>query len=81
MPHVALPASITYAEYLRVERTSDTKHEYLSGQIIAMSGGTVEHAALSVAVSTSLTVQLRGRPCRVLSSDARVRSKETGLAT
>jgi Uma2 family endonuclease len=74
-------ARMTYAEYLAFEQTSETKHEYLNGEVLAMAGGTITHGALTVAVSTALSNTLRDRPCRVLSSDVRVRSKITGLST
>jgi Uma2 family endonuclease len=70
-----------FAEYLALEEASNTKHEFLDGEIYGMAGGTPEHAALSVAVSSALLTQLRGGPCRVYSSDLRVRVLATGLAT
>jgi Uma2 family endonuclease len=57
------------------------RHEYLDGAIYAMAGGSPEHAAVAVNVSTLLNVGLRGRPCRVHSSDLRVRISDTGLET
>jgi Uma2 family endonuclease len=71
----------SYHEYLVLERTSNTKHEYLDGQIYAMAGGTPEHAAMANNVGTLLNVQLRGKRCRVYTSDLRVRVLATGLAT
>ena len=64
---------MSYAAYLEAERDSPTKHEYLRGEVYAMAGGTPEHAALAGAVITALSVALAGRPCRVFSSDLRVR--------
>ena len=81
---MAAPATLhrySFADYLALEEASNTKHEFLSGEIYGMAGGTPEHAALSVAVSSSLLTQLRGGPCRVYSSDLRVRVLATGLAT
>jgi Uma2 family endonuclease len=81
---MATPAVLhryTFADYLALEDASNTKHEYLHGEIYGMAGGTPEHAALCVAVSTALLTQLRGGPCRVYSSDLRVRVLATGLAT
>src|SRR5690606_17054586 len=49
--------------------------------LYAMAGATPEHAALSVNVSSSLHRQLRGGPCRVFSSDLRLRVSRTGLGT
>lgn len=71
----------TYQDYLALEEASNVKHEFLAGEIYGMAGGTPEHAALSVAVSSALRTQLRGRPCRVYGSDLRVRVLETGLTT
>lgn len=71
----------TFATYLDLEATSQTKHEYYDGEIYAMAGGTPEHAALSMAVGGALFSQLAGKGCTVYSSDLRVRVLETGLAT
>ena len=71
----------SFADYLAFEQASTTKHEFLNGEIYGMAGGTPEHAALSVAVSSVLLAQLRGGSCRVYSSDLRVRVLATGLAT
>jgi hypothetical protein len=46
-----------------------------------MAGGTPEHAALAAVVSAALLAQTRGGPCRVHSSDLRVRALATGLTT
>jgi Uma2 family endonuclease len=81
---MATPATLhqySFADYLALEEASNTKHEYLNGEIYGLAGGTPEHAALSVAVSSALHAQLRGGPCRVYSSDLRVRVLATGLAT
>ena len=74
-------ARMTYAEYLALEAASETKHEYINGEVFAMAKGTITHGALGMAVGAALSVALRDRPCRVLSSDVRVRSKVTGIAT
>lgn len=70
-----------FADYLAIEEVARVKHEFLDGEIYAMAGGTPEHAALAAAVIAVLAEQLRGGPCRVYSSDLRVRVLPTGLAT
>jgi Uma2 family endonuclease len=70
----------SYQDYLAVEEVSTVKHEFLDGEIYAMAGGSVRHAALSAAALASLHAQLQGR-CRVYSSDLRVRVLATGLAS
>lgn len=72
---------MTYAEYLAAEAKSEVKHEFLRGEVWAMAGGTPSHAGMQVNVSSSLTVALKGRPCRVFSSDLRVRISETDRST
>ena len=71
----------TFEEYLAVEEVSRVRHEFLDGEIYAMAGGTPEHAALSAAATSMLGAALKGGPCRVYSSDLRVRILATGLAT
>jgi len=81
MNEPARKLSVPFAEYLERERTSETKHELVNGEILAMAGGTLEHGRLAVNVATELRAQVRGRPCVVFSSDVRVRVLATGLAT
>jgi len=71
----------TFADYLALEEASNTRHEFLNGEIYAMAGGTPEHSALAVAATVALANQLLGGPCRVFNSDLRVRVLATGLAT
>ena len=69
------------AEYLAAEAKSETRHEYLQGEVFAMAGGTPEHGALAMAIGGALLSALRNRPCRVFNSDVRVRIRETDLTT
>jgi Uma2 family endonuclease len=71
----------SFLDYLQVEEMSAVKHEYLDGEIYAMAGGTPEHAALCAALIVIVGSRLRGGPCRVYTSDLRVRVSATGLAT
>ena len=71
----------TFADYLVLEESSTVKHEFLEGHVWAMAGGTPDHGALSANVIILLGNQLRDRPCRVFTSDVRIRVRATGLAT
>ena len=73
--------SYSFAQYLELEESSRTKHEFFGGEIFAMAGGTPEHAALSMAVGGQLLAQLGGGSCTVFSSDLRIRVEATGLTT
>jgi Uma2 family endonuclease len=70
----------SFKDYLMVEEMNPVRHEFLNGEIYAMAGGTMLHAALSAAVLSSLDAQLAGR-CRVFTSDLRIRALATGLAS
>jgi len=72
---------MSFAEFLNLERSGSARHEFLDGQVYAMAGGTPEHGALAAAVIRELGVSLQGKPCRVYSSDVRVRVVATGLST
>lgn len=81
MTRPAPGARMTYAEYVAAEYASDVRHEFLNGEVWAMAGGTPEHAALAAAIILALGIAVRGKPCRVYTSDLRVRVLETGLST
>jgi len=74
-------ARLVHSEYLEAEARSEEKHEFLDGCVYAMAGGTPEHAALTAALAGELRAALRGRTCRVFSSDLRIRVQATGLST
>lgn len=83
LPTVSAAAHTRFsvAEYVRLEEHANVKHEFLDGTIWAMAGGTPERAAIASAVIAAFSAALRGRPCRVYTSDARVRVTATGLDT
>jgi Uma2 family endonuclease len=81
MTDAAEKLALSYAEYARREETSPEKHQYLDGEIFAMSGGTPEHAELGANVGRLLGNQLEGRKCRVYSSDLRVRAASMRFGT
>lgn len=72
---------ISYADYLASEATSETKHEWLNGEVFAMAGGTPHHAGLAASVMGALVQALQDRPCRAFTSDLRVKILATGLST
>jgi Uma2 family endonuclease len=72
---------MTYAEYCAFEREAAVKHEYLRGEVFVIAGGTIEHSRLAARITHLLSRELDGRPCRVLTSDVRVRIAATDLDT
>ncbi len=72
----------TFHDYLALEADSTVvKHEYFSGQVWAMSGGSPAHSRLAANVLGLLSELLRGKPCQAFTSDLRIRARATGLAT
>jgi Uma2 family endonuclease len=85
MPPATVAASsttrMTYTEYIAAEADAECKHEYLRGEVWAMAGGSAEHGALTAAVIALLGNALRDKPCRIFTSDVRVRVQATDLTT
>ena len=63
---------MTVEEYFRFEETSPVKHEYVAGEVYAMSGATVRHNRIAGNVFLRLSPAARSGPCEVFSSDMRV---------
>ena len=64
---------MTESEYLKFEENSDIKHEYIDGEIFAMTGASRYHNTICVNVITSLRNQSKGSPCKIYPSDMRVK--------
>lgn len=64
----------TYAEYLAEEDKARERHDFIRGEVFAMSGGTPEHSLLAAASVGELRTALRGRPCVVFESNMRLRN-------
>ncbi len=59
-------------DYLAFERQAETKHEYVGGEVFAMTGASERHNVIVVNLATEMNLQFRSRPCRVYSNDLRV---------
>jgi len=64
----------TVEEYLTLERASELKHEYISGEVVAMAGATRAHNLITGNIAQRLRNQLEGKPCETYSNDMRVRT-------
>jgi Uma2 family endonuclease len=65
-------------EYFEWEDKANHKSEYLSGEIVAMSGGSLNHNTIGVNVISSLHHLLRRGPCRVFNSDTKLEIASDG---
>jgi Uma2 family endonuclease len=70
---------MTAAEYLDWEPQQEQRYEYINGEIIAMTGGTVPHNDIAINLLTSLLPQVRASGCRINMADVKLCVNETGL--
>lgn len=73
MSHAQRPQSITIDDYLRHERGSLHKSEYVEGWVRAMTGGTVGHNAIVGNCFVAIANRLRGNRCKPFNSDTKLR--------
>jgi Uma2 family endonuclease len=71
----------TYAECVAFTETNERKHEYIDGEIVAKSAGTIAHGRLLGRVTALMDRALEGRPCLVLPSEVRVRIRGADRTT
>jgi Uma2 family endonuclease len=64
---------VTVDEYLEGELHSEVRHEYIGGQVYAMSGGSEAHNMLSGNLYSALREHFRGKPCKVFMADMKLR--------
>ena len=64
---------VTPEEYLAREREADFKSEYISGEMVAMSGASNRHETIVVNLTRELSNALRGAPCKPKGGNLRVR--------
>jgi Uma2 family endonuclease len=62
----------TPEEYFQWEEQQKIRHEYINGEVYAMSGGTINHSKIASNLNFILKSHLRAGGCQVLTSDARV---------
>jgi len=72
------PPRFTETEYLALEGVAEVRHEFINGDILAMSGAEPEHNQVVQNVRFELGAQLRHSGCRVTGSDQRVVVQSVG---
>lgn len=78
----AIPKTLLSPEqYLDQERRAEFRSEYYRGEVFAMAGASFEHTLIKDNLARKTGNQLEDGPCRVLTSDIRVKVNATGLYT
>ncbi len=67
-------AWLSEADYLKGELRSDTKHEYVDGQVYAMAGASRNHERIAGNVFGEIRNWLRNSPCEPFASDMKVKA-------
>jgi Uma2 family endonuclease len=62
----------TPEEYFAWEEQQLYRHEYIDGEVYAMSGGTINHGDIAGNFLALLKAHMRGRGCKTLNSDCRI---------
>ena len=68
---------MSVAEYLAWEQSQECKHEYIDGEIIEMTGGTLTHSLIKVNVGGTLYALLDDATYVLCNSDMRLRVAAT----
>jgi Uma2 family endonuclease len=76
MEQTARTTPLTAEAYLELEKTSEVKHQFVAGEVFAMVGASLKHASIVLELGMRLHAALKGRPCRVFTSDVKVRIDE-----
>ena len=67
----------TVDEYFAFESDSETRHEYIDGQIYDMTAGTSDHNEIKINAAIEFGTQIRGSNCSLRNSDMRVKVSES----
>ena len=59
-------------DYLAWEETQADKHEFIAGEVFAMTGARQDHVIVSLNIASALKQRLRGTPCRPFISDLKL---------
>jgi Uma2 family endonuclease len=65
---------LTPEEYLALEHSTAEKNEFVDGELRAMGGAGFDHNAIMINTAAELVLRLRGKNCRVMAADLRVKS-------
>ena len=69
------PQKMTAQEYLAWEAKQEFRHEYVDGDILAMTGGSIPHNIIALNFYRALFPHLRQRGCQANVSDVKVQAR------
>lgn len=69
---------VSEEDYLALEARSPVRHEYVAGDVYAMTGASLRHNVIALNIAALLRAHLRGTPCRAFVADAKLRIAKAG---
>jgi Uma2 family endonuclease len=72
MGHAALKLPMSADDFLGWEAEQPTKHEFIAGEVFAMTGAAKAHVTVALNVAMALRSHLRGTPCSTFIADTKV---------
>ena len=73
MPHLATYPRLSVQDYLAGEDGGEVRHEYIDGQVYAMTGASDRHGLITGNIFAVLRPRLRGTPYQLFANDMKVR--------
>ena len=65
--------TLSVEDYLAGEQHAEVRHEYIHGQVYAMTGASRQHGLIVNAMAFALTAAARRKGCQLFSSDMKLR--------
>jgi Uma2 family endonuclease len=75
---ISQPILMTVEEYLAWEPQQELRYEYVHGEGLAMTGGTIPHNDIAINFLTALLPQIRAQGCRINMANVQLQIDEFG---
>lgn len=76
MGFAKLKTKISLEDYLGGEEISQTKHEYINGEVYAMAGASDRHYRISMNIATKLDAHLAQSDCEAFMAEMKLKADE-----
>lgn len=78
---IATPDSpkMTVEQYLEWEPQQELRYEYVDGEVVAMTGGSIPHNDIAINLLTTLHPHVRASGCRVNMADVKLKISKSNL--
>ena len=75
----AIDHGIRVEDYLAGEKDGEVRHEYVAGEVYAMTGASARHGLIVTALTLSLGVAARKQGCQLFTNDMKVHVHQSGV--